>query len=79
VSRIANKYEEFAPRLSHLDTGCAALQLSVAAAARDVAVSFAAGWRPGLVGLLELEPDGEVVTAVAVVDGTSLEGTVSCR
>ncbi|MBV9451291.1 MAG: nitroreductase family protein [Streptosporangiaceae bacterium] len=79
VSRIAHKYEEFALRLSHLDTGCAALQLSVAAAARGVAVSFAPSWSAGLFDLLELEAGGELVTAVAVVDGASLEGATSCR
>lgn len=78
VSRAARKYGDFALRLSHLDTGCAALQLAVAAATSDVRLSFAPAWRPGLPALLELEPGGELVTAIAVVDGTSLEGDVPC-
>jgi SagB-type dehydrogenase family enzyme len=79
ISRIGRKYDEFALRISHLDAGCAALQLSVAAAARHVSVSFASAWNADLASLLELEPDGEVVTAVAALSRLNPEGTVLCR
>lgn len=79
IGRIAVKYDEFALRLSQLDAGCAALQLAVAAAARGLVVSFTAGWSPDLAGLLELDPVAELVTAVAVLDGASLDGATSCQ
>jgi SagB-type dehydrogenase family enzyme len=79
VSRIGRKYDEFALRISHLDAGCAALQLSVAAAARHVSVSFASAWSADLACLLELEPGSEIVTAVAALSRLSRERTVLCR
>jgi SagB-type dehydrogenase family enzyme len=78
VGRISAKYEDFALRLSHLDAGCAALQLTVSAATRGVRTWFAAGWSPALAGLLELDPDGELVTAIAVLDADSLDGDATC-
>jgi len=80
VRRIARKYDEFAARLSYLDAGCAALQLSVAATARGITASFAASWSTGVAELLELEPDdGEMVTAIAVLHGNWPEGTAACH
>lgn len=67
VGRLARKYDEFALRLAHLDAGCAALQFAATALSRKAAVSFTYAWHPGLDGLLELNPDDEVVTAVAVL------------
>lgn len=79
VRRIGRKYDEFALRLSHLDAGCATLQLSVAAAARHVPVTFAPGWDADLPGLLELEPGDEMVMALAVLSGLAPEGSPECR
>lgn len=79
IGRISRKYDEFALRVSLLDAGCAALQLSVAAAERQFSVSFASVWSADLAGLLELEPDGEVVTAVAVLSRLDAEWAVLCH
>jgi SagB-type dehydrogenase family enzyme len=74
VGRLARKYDEFALRLAHLDAGCAALQFAATAVGRNAAVSFAYAWHPGLDDLLELDPEDEVVTAVAVLHRLSEEG-----
>jgi hypothetical protein len=79
IGRLGRKYGDFAPRLSHLDAGCAALQLSVASAARGVTATFASTWSTDLPNLLELEPGGEVVTALAVLHPMQRDGSSSCR
>jgi len=77
TARLAGKYESFAWRLAHLDAGCAATQLSLVATHHGLTVRFAGGWDPGLADLLEIEPDRQVVTAVA---GIRLAGEdMSCH
>jgi SagB-type dehydrogenase family enzyme len=65
VGRLRQKYGDFAWRLTHLDTGCAALQLHLVAANFGLGVTFASAWPAAISQLLELEPGREVVTAVA--------------
>lgn len=65
VARLSRKYGDFALRLAFLDAGCAALQLAVAAVDRHADVIFASAWNDELAGLLELEDDAELITAVA--------------
>jgi hypothetical protein len=65
VGELRRRYGTFALRLSHLDAGCAATQLSAAAASRGRRVSFAGSWSQELSDLLELDPDDEIVAAVA--------------
>jgi SagB-type dehydrogenase family enzyme len=70
VGRLREKYDDFAWRLTHLDTGCAALQLQLVAAGYGLRVTFASAWPAQLAELLELDPLREVVTAVASVSAT---------
>jgi hypothetical protein len=65
VERLRQKYENFSLRLAHLDAGCAAVQLVALATAYGLTVSFASWWDHGLPDLLELNPELELVTAVA--------------
>jgi SagB-type dehydrogenase family enzyme len=67
VGRLRQKYDDFAWRLTHLDTGCAALQLRLVAAGYGLRTTFASTWPAHLAELLELDPLREVVTAVAGV------------
>lgn len=65
AGRLSQKYGDFAWRLTHLDSGCAALQLSVVAASCGLQTTFASSWPSTLSDQLELDPDREVITAVA--------------
>jgi bacteriocin biosynthesis cyclodehydratase domain-containing protein len=65
VGRLRQKYGDFCWRLAHLDAGCAALQLTTVAADYGLTLRFATTWTPALAGLLELDPEREVITAVA--------------
>jgi SagB-type dehydrogenase family enzyme len=65
VGRLAGKYGPFAYRLTHLDSGCAVTQLSVVARGYGLDVVLARSWSEQLGQLLEIDPDGEIVTAVA--------------
>jgi SagB-type dehydrogenase family enzyme len=67
VARIARKYTSFGYRLAHLDAGVAAGQLIAVAQELNLAVAFAPGWSADLAELLELLPDQEYITAVAVL------------
>ncbi|MBM7494280.1 SagB-type dehydrogenase family enzyme [Micromonospora luteifusca] len=63
--RVARKYQDFAYRLTHLDSGCATTQLAAVAAAHGLSTGFATRWDEGLAELLDLTPDDQYVTAVA--------------
>jgi SagB-type dehydrogenase family enzyme len=65
VNQLRYRYGTAALRMSHLDAGCAATQLSAAATRCGRPVSFASCWSRELADLLELDPDHEVVAAVA--------------
>ncbi len=67
VARIARKYTSFGYRLAHLDAGVAAAQLIAVAQELGLAVAFAPTWSAGLAEFLELLPDQEYITAVAVL------------
>jgi SagB-type dehydrogenase family enzyme len=67
VARIARKYTSFGYRLVHLDAGVAAAQLIAVAQELNLAVAFASAWSADLAELLELLPDQEYITAVAVL------------
>lgn len=77
VARIARKYTSFGYRLAHLDAGVAAAQLIAVAQELDLAVAFAPTWSADLAELLELLPDQEHITAVAVLTPQEREGR--CR
>jgi bacteriocin biosynthesis cyclodehydratase domain-containing protein len=64
VARLRKKYADFSWRLSHLDAGCAALQLSLVAATYGLNVCHANAWNAELADLIGLDPDNEIVTAV---------------
>jgi len=67
VARIGRKYGSFGYRLAHLDAGVAATQLTVVASQLGLRAAFAPDWDSGLSAVLELKPDDEIPTAVAVV------------
>jgi hypothetical protein len=67
VARIARKYSSFGYRLAHLDAGVAATQLITVGQELGLAVEFAPGWRADLADLLELLPEQEYITALAVL------------
>lgn len=67
VARIARKYGSFGYRLCHLDAGVAAAQLIAVAQELGLTVTFASFWSAGLADFLELLPDQEYVTTVAVL------------
>ena len=67
AGRLGEKYGDFAWRLTHLDTGCAALQLQLVAAERGLRATFAATWPAQVAELLELDPHHEVITAIAAL------------
>lgn len=67
VARIARKYGSFGYRLCHLDAGVAAAQLIAVAQELGLAVTFASSWSASLAEFLELLPDQEYVTTVAVL------------
>lgn len=64
VRRLSGKYHTFAPRLAHLDAGCAVVQLLSVATAHGLPVWFANRWGSGPARCLELVPGDEVVTAI---------------
>jgi SagB-type dehydrogenase family enzyme len=64
AGRLRKKYADFSWRLSHLDAGCAALQLSLVATSQRLNVRFASAWSAELAALIGLDPDSEIVTAV---------------
>ena len=55
AGRLSQKYGDFAWRLTHLDSGCAALQLSLVAASYGLPVTFASAW-PAWPNCLSLIP-----------------------
>jgi SagB-type dehydrogenase family enzyme len=67
VARIARKYTSFGYRLAHLDAGVAAAQLIAVAQELNLAVAFAPTWSADLAEILELLPDQEYITVVAVL------------
>lgn len=73
--RIANKYRDFAYRLSHLDAGCATTQFAAVAAGHGLTVAFASEWDERLLQLLSLDGDDQFVTAVAAIRNA---GGASC-
>jgi SagB-type dehydrogenase family enzyme len=82
AGRLSQKYTDFAWRLTHLDTGCAALQLSLVAACYGLRATFASTWPARLNEMLELERHHEVVTAIAGLsadNGPRREGSPTCR
>lgn len=82
VGRLRKKYGDFAWRLTHLDAGCAALQLRLVAADYGLRATFASSWPAELADLLELDPVREMVTAVAGIcaePGPHTEGLSPCQ
>jgi SagB-type dehydrogenase family enzyme len=82
AGRLGQKYADFAWRLTHLDTGCAALQLSLVAACYGLRATFASAWSARLNDMLELERHSEVVTAIAGLSADCdlpREGSSACR
>jgi hypothetical protein len=73
VGRLRKKYYDFAWRLAHLDAGCAALQLCVVAAEYGLRTTFASAWPAALPEALEIDPNREVVMAMA---GISADGNM---
>jgi SagB-type dehydrogenase family enzyme len=71
LGRLGQKYGEFCLRLAHLDAGCAALQLAVVAPELRLKAAFAASWSPAVAAELELDPEAELVTAIA---GITIQG-----
>jgi bacteriocin biosynthesis cyclodehydratase domain-containing protein len=71
LGRLRHKYGEFSLRLAHLDAGCAALQLAVTAPELRLKAAFAASWTPAIATELELDPEAELVTAMA---GITIQG-----
>lgn len=67
VARVARKYGSFAYRLSHLDTGVAAAQLAAVIQELDLTVTFAPSWSPELAEILELLPEREYVSGLALI------------
>jgi SagB-type dehydrogenase family enzyme len=65
VGRLRQKYDDFAWRLTHLDSGCAALQLRLVAASYGLTATFASTWSDQIGERLELEQRHELVTAIA--------------
>ena len=79
---LSQKYTDFAWRLTHLDSGCAALQLSLVASCYGMRTAFASTWPAQLSEMLELERHDEVVTAVAGLSADNdprREGSPACR
>jgi bacteriocin biosynthesis cyclodehydratase domain-containing protein len=71
LGRVRQKYGEFSLRLAHLDAGCAALQLAMMAPQLGLKAAFAASWTPAVATELELDPQVELVTAIA---GVTIQG-----
>jgi SagB-type dehydrogenase family enzyme len=67
AGRLAQKYGDFAWRLTHLDTGCAALQLHLVAEDRGVHTTFASRWPARITELLDLDQRHEIITAIAAL------------
>lgn len=78
VGELRRSFGDFALRLSLLDVGAAAAQLSAAATADGRPVAFAARWTSDLAHLLELDPEREIVGAVAGV-GRGPHGGAACH
>jgi SagB-type dehydrogenase family enzyme len=67
VGRLRQKYGDFAWRLAHLDTGCAALQLHLVAEDYGLRTAFAATWPTQVAELLDLDQRREIITAIAAL------------
>jgi SagB-type dehydrogenase family enzyme len=67
AGRLAQKYGDFAWRLTHLDTGCAALQLHLVAQDRGLRATFASSWTTRVAELLDLDQRHEIITAIAAL------------
>jgi SagB-type dehydrogenase family enzyme len=67
AGRLSEKYSEFAWRLTHLDTGCAALQLHLVAEDYSLRTTFAATWPKQVAELLDLDQCHEIITAIAAL------------
>jgi bacteriocin biosynthesis cyclodehydratase domain-containing protein len=78
VAHMQYQHGSSALRLSHLDAGCAATQIAIAADACGRGISFASTWPPELGDLLELHPTEEVIATVAGIHRQPKE-RVSCR
>jgi SagB-type dehydrogenase family enzyme len=70
VGRLRQKYGDFAWRLTHLDTGCAALQLHLVAEGHGLRATFAATWPTQVAELLDLDQRHEIITAIAALTMT---------
>lgn len=79
IGRLHPKYGPFAWRLTHLEAGCAAMQLAATARGYGLGVSFATAWDGDLATLLEIDPDWEIVTAVAALHPLDDTGSAPCR
>jgi SagB-type dehydrogenase family enzyme len=81
VGRLSRKYSDFAWRLTHLDSGCAALQLHLVAKDYGLTATFAAAWPAQVAELLDLDQRREIITAVAAltVAGTRERTSPTCQ
>lgn len=81
AGRLSEKYSEFAWRLTHLDTGCAALQLHLVAEEHGLRTTFAATWPTRVAELLDLDQGHEVITAIAAltVAQTRMRTPLTCQ
>jgi SagB-type dehydrogenase family enzyme len=70
VGRLRRKYGDFSWRLAHLDAGCAALQLALIAESHGFSAIFASHWPVTIADVLDLDPQQEVVTAIAGISTT---------
>lgn len=67
AGRLRQKYGDFAWRLTHLDTGCTALQLHLVAEDYGLRVTFASTWPTQVAELLDLDQRREIITAIAAL------------
>lgn len=67
LPRLARKYQWFAPRLAHLDAGCAATQLAAVARGYGLGLRFASRWDERLGTWFGRPSSEELVTVVAAV------------
>jgi hypothetical protein len=68
VGQARHSFGTLALRLSHLDAGCVAAQLSAVAAGFGRRLHFASTWSRELADLLDLDPARELVAAVVGVE-----------
>jgi SagB-type dehydrogenase family enzyme len=72
VAKLAVKYRDFSLRLAHLDAGVALVHATIVARAIGLDVGLVARWKAApLVALLDLDPEGEIVTGLMALRRTS--------